>query len=149
VIVSALYSSLTLGSNDVSNAVSALVTLNLMPARLAGLWGGAFMALGVLTWGRGLLQRIGRDIVRLDVPLAATAQASQAISITAINILGHNASINQTIVSGLTGAGLAAAPERVDWSVLRRIVLNWVLSPILGVLSAALTDVVLHAIFQR
>lgn len=103
-----------------SNAASSLVAAYLLSPRLAGLWGGLFMALGVLTWGRKLLKRIGRDILKLGVPLAATAQFSQAAVVTALNVLGYNASINQTIVGGLAGAGLAAAPDKLDWAMLRR-----------------------------
>ena len=82
VVGASVWSAFTLGSNDVSNAGSSLVLANLTSARLAGVLGGAFMALGVLTWGRGLLRRIGKDILQLDVPLAATAQLSQAITLT-------------------------------------------------------------------
>lgn len=145
-IGASIYSSFTLGSNDVSNAASSLVAAHLLSPRLAGLWGGLFIALGVLTWGRKLLERIGRDILKLDVPLAATAQFSQAVTITALNIVGYNASINQTIVGGLAGAGLAAAPDKVDWSMLRKIVLNWVWSPLMGTGSAVLVYLLLRAI---
>lgn len=148
VIGASVYSAFTLGSNDVSNAASSLVMAKLLSPRLAGLWGGAFMALGVLTWGQGLLKRIGHDILRLDVPLAATAQLSQALTLTAINTLGYNASINQTIIGGLAGAGTAVAPDKLDRGVLRKIVLNWTWSPLLGTTAAAVTSVLLHGIFH-
>jgi len=144
-----LYSSFTLGSNDVSNAVASLVMLNLLSPHLAGLYGGIFMALGVLTWGRGLCERIGRGILPLDVPLAASAQLSQAFAMTIINRVGFNASINQTIVGGLTGVGTAVAPEKLNRRAIRNIALNWTWSPILGLSSAALASVVFHAVFGR
>jgi PiT family inorganic phosphate transporter len=147
VVLVSLYSSFTLGSNDVSNAASSLVALNLLPARLAGLYGGFFMAIGVLTWGRFLLERIGRDILKLDVPLAAISQLAQALALTIINGVGYNASINQTIVGGLTGAGLAVARNKLNWQVIRRIVLNWTWSPALGLGCSALLSVLLHALF--
>ncbi len=146
-IGASIYSAFTLGSNDVSNAASSLVAAHLLSPRLAGLWGGLFIALGVLTWGRKLLERIGRDILKLNVPLAATAQFSQAATITALNIVGYNASINQTIVGGLAGAGLAEAPDKVDWRMLHKIVLNWVWSPLMGTGSAVLACLLLRAIF--
>jgi PiT family inorganic phosphate transporter len=145
VIVVSVYSSFTLGSNDVSNAAASLVALGLMPARAAGLFGGVFMALGILTWGRGLLQRIGRDILKLDVPLAATAQVAQALTMTIINTLGHNASINQTIVGGLSGSGFAVDRRRLNMRVIRNILVNWTLSPALGLAVSALITVGLRA----
>ena len=63
--------------------------------------------------------------------------------------MGYNASINQTIVGGLTGTGAAAAPEKLNQKVLRGIVLNWVRSPIMGTAAAALVTLVLHAILGR
>jgi len=147
VILVSIYSSFTLGSNDVSNAASSLVALGLLPARLAGLYGGFFIAVGVLTWGQGLIRRVGHDILRLDVPLAATAQLSQAISLTIINRLGYNASINQTIVGGLTGTGLAVDRQKLNWSVLRNIVLNWTWSPVLGLSCSAIMTVIFHSMF--
>ncbi|MCL4545476.1 MAG: anion permease [Chloroflexi bacterium] len=148
VVGASVYSALTLGTNDVSNAAAALVTLDLLPTRLAGLWGGLFMALGVLTWGQRLLKRIGHDILQLDVPLAATSQLSQAVTLSVINSLGHNASINQTIVGGLTGAGLATDRSKLNRMVLRNIVLNWILSPLFGLSSATLASVILRVIFR-
>lgn len=148
VIGASCYSAFTLGSNDVSNAASSLVAAHFLSPRPAGLWGGVFIALGVLTWGRPLLERIGRDILHLDLPLAAAAQLSQAAVLTAVNAIGYNASINQTIVGGLAGAGMAAAPDRLDRSMLRKIVLNWVWSPLIGTTSAALACWLLRAIFH-
>lgn len=149
VIFASVYSSFTLGSNDVSNAASSLVTLHIFPVRLAGLYGGVFMALGVLTWGQRLIKRIGHDILRLDVPIAATSQLAQAVSITIINIIGYNASINQSIVGGLTGSGLAVARDKLNWVLLRNIVLNWTWSPVLGLTCSAVVTVILRAIFGR
>lgn len=40
----------------------------------------------------------------------ATAQLSKAQTLTAINALGYNTSINQMIVGGLTRACIAVAP---------------------------------------
>jgi PiT family inorganic phosphate transporter len=145
-IVAVIFSAFTLGSNDVSNAASSLVQDRLFSPRVAALWGGAFMALGVLTWGRRLLERIGRDILPLDVPLAATAQLSKAATLSALNALGYNASINQTIVGGLTGVGTAVARPKLNRNVLRNITLTWFWSPLLGLGCSALMTVMLHMI---
>jgi PiT family inorganic phosphate transporter len=103
------------------------------------------MAIGALTWGRRLTERIGHDVVRLDVPLAATAQLAQGISLSVLNALGHNASINQTIVGGLAGAGTGLDRQLVNWPVIRNIVVTWLLSPALALASTALIAVLLHA----
>lgn len=146
-ITVAVYSAFILGSNDVSNAASSLVTADLLTPRLAALWGGLFMAFGVLTWGSRLMERIGHDILPLDVPLAATAQFSKALTLSVINAFGYNASINQTIIGGLVGAGASVARNKLDRKVVRSIVLNWTLSPLLGTCSAAVMALIFHAVF--
>jgi phosphate/sulfate permease len=148
VIIVSVFSALTLGSNDVSNAVSSLAMLHLLTPRMAGLFGGVFMALGALTWGQRLLHRIGKEIVPVSVPLAAIAQLAQAATISLINGVGYNASINQTIVGALAGAGSAAEEPLVDRRVLRNILLGWLWSPLLGVSAAAAASVVLRRVFH-
>ncbi len=147
VVLVSIYSSFTLGSNDVSNAASSLVAVKILSPRFAGLYGGFFMLLGVLTWGQRLLMRIGHDILKLDVPLAATAQLAQAISQTVINAVGYNASINQTIIGGMTGSGLSVGRNRLNWQVIRNIILNWGLSPVLGLACSAIVALIFQAIF--
>lgn len=146
-IVVAIYSAFILGSNDVSNAASSLVTSSLLSPRAAGLFGGAFMALGVLTWGRRMLDRIGHDILPLDVQQAATAQFSKAVALSGANALGYNASINQTIIGGLIGVGTAQKENKLNRTVARNIALNWILSPVLGLAAAAAVSLILRAIF--
>jgi PiT family inorganic phosphate transporter len=104
------------------------------------------MALGVLTWGGRMLARIAHDILPLDVPLAATAQFAKALALSGANALGYNASINQTIVGGLVGAGASVARSRINRRVVRNIALNWTLSPLLGLASSALATAILETI---
>jgi phosphate/sulfate permease len=137
-VVAVAYSAFILGSNDVSNAAASLVSTGLLTTRAAAAACGALMALGILTWGRRMLARIGRDILPLDVPLAAAAQLSKALALSVANALGYNASINQTIVGGLIGAGAATARSKLNRAVARNIVLNWTLSPFLALTCSAL-----------
>ena len=145
-VVTALYSSFTMGSNDVSNAAASLADAGIFSPRVAALWGGGFMALGVVSWGRRLLERIGHEILPLDVPLAATAQFAKAAAISTLNAFGYNASINQSVVGGLAGVGLATDRSKLNRGALRNIALNWILSPLLGTVSAAVLDLLLHAL---
>lgn len=144
-IAVAIYSAFILGSNDVSNAAASLVTAHLLSTRVAGLVGGAFMALGILTWGGRMLARIGHDILPLDVSLAAAAQLSKALALSAANALGYNASINQTIVGGLIGAGASVARSKINRRVARNIALNWTLSPILALAVSVVVTAILKA----
>lgn len=55
-----LLSALALGMNDVSNVASGIVGMG-YPGLLAKAYAGSLMALGLITWGRGLVRAIERD----------------------------------------------------------------------------------------
>jgi PiT family inorganic phosphate transporter len=147
VVVISAYSSFTLGSNDVSNAASSLVATHLLPPITAAGFGGVFIALGVLTWGRRLMERIGTGIVRIDLAAAASSQLAQALTLTGLNLSGYNSSINQTIVGGLLGAGLAQSSHTVNRKNVINILATWLLSPALGIAAAAVTTVLLQTVY--
>ncbi len=70
--------SLTMGANDVSNATAVFLSTGFSGPLVAGLIGGVGLAVGVLTWGRSLFERVAFDIVKLDMPMATAAQLVQA-----------------------------------------------------------------------
>jgi phosphate/sulfate permease len=119
-----LYSALVLGLNDVSNAATSLVVsgVALLPAKLAC---GVAMMIGMVTWGSRLAKRVGEDLVQLDLRKAAAAQLTKSVVISALNIFGVNASMNQTIVAALASMGARK-------KVLKSIILGWVYSPVIG-----------------
>ena len=51
IIGSSIFSSFTLGSNDVSNAISSVVKAGILTGISPYLFGGFFIALGLVTWG--------------------------------------------------------------------------------------------------
>ena len=119
-----LYSALVLGLNDVSNAATSLVVsgVALLPAKLAC---GVAMMIGMVTWGSRLARRVGEDLVQLDLRKAAAAQLTKSVVISALNVFGVNASMNQTIVAALGSMGARK-------KVLKSIILGWVYSPVIG-----------------
>ncbi|MGI8576713.1 MAG: hypothetical protein ACR2KG_02090 [Nocardioidaceae bacterium] len=72
--------------------------------------------------------------------MAASSQLAQAITLSALNGVGYNASINQTIVGGLVGAGSAVKENKMNRKNVINIVVTWFWSPILGIASAAVAS---------
>jgi inorganic phosphate transporter, PiT family len=124
--------SFAMGANDVSNASGPLVMTGLFGLVLAGLIGGIGLALGVLTWGRPLLRRVAFDIVRLDPNMAIGAQLAQASVILVSVAFGTFTSMNQALVGGMVGAGLARGRRVVEWTSVRGILLGWAAGPVSG-----------------
>jgi inorganic phosphate transporter, PiT family len=124
--------SFAMGANDVSNASGPLVMTGMFSLVLAGLIGGIGLAVGVLTWGRPLLKRVAFDIVRLDPRMAIGAQLAQATVILVSVAFGTFTSMNQALVGGMIGAGLARGRRVVQWATVRGILLGWAAGPASG-----------------
>ncbi len=125
--------SLTMGANDVSNATAVFISAGLSGPLFAGLVGGIGLAVGVLTWGRPLLERVAFDIVKLDMPMATAAQLVQAIVVLTAVFFGYFTSMNQALVGAMAGAGLARGRETIDRKVMFGILRGWIIGPAAGV----------------
>ncbi len=125
--------SLTMGANDVSNATALFLPTGFSGPLLAGLIGGIGLAVGVLTWGRPLLERVAFDIVRLDMPMATAAQLVQAIVVLTAVLFGYFTSMNQALIGAMAGAGLARGRETIDRGVILGILRGWIIGPAAGV----------------
>jgi inorganic phosphate transporter, PiT family len=135
-VVVALGASFAMGANDVANATAVFVATNLTGVLVAGLVGGLALALGVVTWGRGLLSRVAFDIVRLDRRMASAAQLAQVLVILgAVVVAGAFTSMNQALVGGMAGAGLARGRSTIQRSTIQGILVGWAIGPASGFLA--------------
>lgn len=123
--------SFVLGANDVANAVGVWSMVHIGDLELAGFAGGTAMAIGALTWGRRIMERVAFEIVDLDRATATAAQGVQAIVVTIAVAQGLFTSINQALIGAMSGAALANRREinrRNLWNILR----GWLVSPVSG-----------------
>ncbi|MGD1100396.1 MAG: inorganic phosphate transporter [Thermoplasmata archaeon] len=124
--------SFAMGANDVSNASGALIMTGLFGLFVAGIVGGLGIALGVLTWGRPLLQRVAFDLVELDPRMATASQLAQSTVILVSVAFGLFTSMNQALVGAMIGAGIARHRSTVLWKPIRSILLGWTAGPVSG-----------------
>jgi PiT family inorganic phosphate transporter len=125
--------SFTMGSNDVANATGSLVATRTYSPLVAGLVGGVAIAVGVLTWGRPLLQRVAFDIVTVDRSMATAAQLVQAAVVLSAVGFGFFTSMNQALVGAMGGSGLARGRSTVHAATLLGIVRAWVVGAGAGI----------------
>lgn len=135
--------SFAMGANDVSNATGVFLLTHLTGVLVAGAIGGAGLALGVLTWGKPLLERVAFDVVKLDPPMATAAQLVQALVILVAVSFGYFTSMNQALIGAMAGAGFARGRRTVQWGTMAAILRGWLIAPASGfalayVLAAAL-----------
>lgn len=132
-IITCCYASFTLGANNSGLAVSVLYgsgTVNSL--MLAGFIGGIVVGIGALTWGRPLLEKVGLHIVQLEINSAIGAQFGQATTVYIAALLGYPTSMNQAIVGGIAGAGLARGVKYIKLKAIKEIVVNWFISLIVS-----------------
>jgi inorganic phosphate transporter, PiT family len=133
--------SLTMGANDVSNATAVFLSTGFAGTLVAGLIGGIGLAIGVLTWGRPLLERVAFDVVKLDMPMATAAQLVQAMVVLTAVFFGYFTSMNQALIGAMAGTGFARGRETIDTKVVFAILRGWVIGPAAGaVLGYILAD---------
>jgi PiT family inorganic phosphate transporter len=135
VIVGAI-ASLTMGANDVSNATAVFLSVHVAGPLVAGLVGGTGLALGVLTWGRPLLERVAFDVVTMDMNMATAAQAVQALVVLSAVGFGYFTSMNQALIGAMIGAGIARGRQTVDAKVITGIIRGWLIGPGAGFILA-------------
>lgn len=121
-----------LGANDVSNAVGVWSAIHLGTVIIAGLVGGVAMAVGALTWGQRILNRVAFDVVNVDLAMASAAQFVQALVVFLAVSQGLFTSMNQALVGAMFGTGLARGRETVQTKTLLGIFKGWAISPITG-----------------
>lgn len=122
--------SFTMGANDVSNASGVFLMTNLFGVLAAGFIGGVGLAVGALTWGRPLLNRVAFDIVKLDLNMASAAQFAQALIVfVPVVAFGYFTSMNQALVGAMAGAGFARGRQTVQRGTVIGILKGWAIGP--------------------
>ncbi len=124
------------GANDVANAigpVAAIIPLAnglsigsqvMVPTWLLAL-GGVGIAFGCLTWGRRVMQTVGKKITNLTNTRGFSVDFGAATTVLICSKMGLPISTSHTVVGAVIGVGLARGLEAVDLSVIKKIVLSW------------------------
>jgi phosphate/sulfate permease len=141
-IVGCCYAAYTLGCNNTGNAVGVFFGLGLTTPMKAGFIGGIAMAIGALTWGRPILEKVGKGIVQLDLSMGVGAKLAQSMTAHTSAALGYPTSMNQALIGGVGGAGAARGLKTVDMAAMKEIVISWFLTPVVaGIVSFILYSV--------
>ena len=151
------YVALAQGANDVANAIGPLALIyyivntgsvtgiNKVPVPLFLLgFGGIGIAAGVGMAGRRVIETVGTKITNLNNTRGFAVDFAAATTVMAASKMGLPVSTTHAAVGGVIGVGVARGFEAVNFTVIYKIVLYWILT----VPAAALTSMVLFKIFQ-
>lgn len=149
-IITACYVAFSHGANDVANAigpVAGIIEISIsgviggtaeIPPWLLAL-GGVGIAVGCLTWGRRVMRTVGGRITKLTYTRGFSVEFAAATTVLVASKLGLPVSTSHTVVGAVIGVGLARGLEAVDLSVIKKIVVSWLLTvPVAAATSAAI-----------
>ncbi len=155
-VITSCFVAFSHGANDVANAIGPLLLIveNTIPRGsfpwfLGGnyllLMGGVGIAVGISTWGYKVIKTVGFKVTKLTNTRGFSVDFGAATTILAASKLGMPISTSHTVVGAVFGVGLARGLEAIDLSVIKRIVISWIITvPI-----AAITCVFLYLGFLQ
>ncbi|MBF0223942.1 MAG: inorganic phosphate transporter [Desulfobacterales bacterium] len=147
------YVALAQGANDVANAIGPLAVIYFIaktgaiapkvpvPLFLL-LFGGVGIACGISMWGARVMDTLGHKITTLSNTRGFAVDFAGATTVLVASKLGLPVSTTHAAVGGVIGVGLASGMEAVNFTIVYKIILYWILT----VPMAAITSMVIFKI---
>jgi PiT family inorganic phosphate transporter len=154
-VLTSCYVALAHGANDVANAMGPLAGIYIIyvthavspevpvPFFLLAL-GGFGIALGVVTWGHRVIETVGTKITTLTNTRGFAVDFGTATCVLIASKLGLPVSTTHAAVGAVVGVGLARGVDAVDFRVVWKICLYWVITlPV-----AAITCMIIYKLLE-
>jgi len=145
------YMAWNIGANDVANAMGTSVGSKALTLKQAVIIAAIFEFAGAFLAGDAVTDTVRKGILSVDFETVSeevatnlmfgfiAAMMAAALWITIATRLGLPVSTTHSIIGGIVGIGLIIDADMIDWEVVRKVVLSWVASPLMGGIFAFLT----------
>ena len=138
-VFTSCYVALSQGANDVANAIGPIAAIYVLAKQHAfmakaeiPIWmlavGGLGIACGIMILGKKVMITVGERITILTNTRGFSVDFGAATTVLVASKLGLPVSTTHAAVGAVTGVGLARGFKAVDFGVLGRIVVYWVLT---------------------
>lgn len=152
------YVALSQGANDVANAIGPVAAIYMISRQHALLaeaevpigilaLGGVGIALGIMTFGRKVMATVGTKITSLTNTRGFSVDFGAATTVLTASNFGLPVSTTHAAVGGVVGVGLARGFSAVDFGVLLRIIIYWVLTVPIAAFTSIVFFNILSALF--
>ncbi len=128
-LLTALLEGLAYGGNDLEKAIG-LLRFSGFSLHAAVLSAALSFALGSAVGSWRIARTVSSQILRLRPPEALYTQAATGLAVLAAATAGIPVSTSQTVDASLLGVGSAENPRHVGWTVARRMIFAWVVTPV-------------------
>jgi PiT family inorganic phosphate transporter len=143
-ILAGSYGAYALGANNVANVTAVFVGAGMLSLSAATLIGGLSIGLGVLTFSRGVMETVGKKLVRLDPFSALVVVLAQAITVHIYALIGVPVSTSQAVIGAVLGVGIIKGVNTIRRRTLVNISLAWFITPFVASLLALFLDFATH-----
>ena len=158
-IVTACCMAFAHGSNDVANAIGPLAAVvsivdngGQIAAKSSIAWwilplGGLGIVAGLALFGHKVIATIGQGITHLTPSRGFAAELAAATTVVIASGTGLPISTTQTLVGAVLGVGMARGIAAINLSVVRNIVISWVITLPVGAGLAIIFFWIIKAMF--
>ncbi|MDP2940297.1 MAG: inorganic phosphate transporter [Candidatus Omnitrophota bacterium] len=129
IFATSIYLAFTWGANDVANATGVITGAKILTPNQAAVFGSIAIIIGIITFGRKVIQTVGFGITRLAPLMAIVAELSSGLNVHLYTIFGIPVSTSHSIVGAVVGVGLVKGIRMVNKKMVREIVFAWSLTP--------------------
>jgi PiT family inorganic phosphate transporter len=143
-ILAGSYGAYALGANNVANVTAVFVGAGMLSLSAATLIGGLSIGLGVLTFSKGVMETVGKKLVRLDPFSALVVVLAQAITVHIYALIGVPVSTSQAVIGAVLGVGIIKGVNTIRRRTLVNIFLAWFITPFVASILALFLDFAIH-----
>jgi PiT family inorganic phosphate transporter len=124
-----IYLAFTWGANDVANATGVITGVGVVSPVTAAVFGAIAIAIGIVTFGRRVIQTVGFGITNLSPMMAVVAALGSSPNVHFYTLYGIPVSTSHSIVGAVIGVGLVKKIKMINKKIVGEIVFTWSLTP--------------------
>ena len=139
-----IYLAFTWGANDVADVTGVIAGAGAISSFKATVFGALAITIGVVTWGRRVIETVGFRITYLMPLMAIVAEIATGVNVHIYTMLGIPVSTSHSMVGAIFGVGLVRGVKSIQKRVIRDIILAWSLTPFCsGLISFVITKIIM------